>query len=97
MTIRRRIVTFDWLTVDGYFALSDGNLNWVVPDNEQANAAAAGMRHVDTIDWLCSPQDYRSHGGLSLIDGQNPNTEWGVHPTYVARSGRDSSQRDRAS
>jgi len=28
MTISRRIVTFDWLTVDGYFALSDGNLNF---------------------------------------------------------------------
>jgi hypothetical protein len=28
----RRIVMFDWMTADGYFAGPDGNLNWVVPD-----------------------------------------------------------------
>jgi hypothetical protein len=38
----RRIVAFDWLTADGYFAGSDGTLNWVVPDDEQAKAAATG-------------------------------------------------------
>ena len=36
----RRIVMFNWLTVDGYFAGPDGKLEWVVPDEEQAKAAA---------------------------------------------------------
>jgi dihydrofolate reductase len=45
----RRIVTFDWLTADGYFAGSDGNLSWVVPDEEQAKAAAESIPGIDTI------------------------------------------------
>jgi dihydrofolate reductase len=49
MAPERRIVTFDWLTADGYFAGSDGSLSWVVPDDEQAKAAAAGMSHADTV------------------------------------------------
>lgn len=39
----QRIVTFDWVSADGYFAGPDGNLDWVVPDVEQAKAAAASM------------------------------------------------------
>src|SRR5437868_565165 len=35
----RRIVTFNWVTADGYFAAPDGNLDWVVPDDEQVRAA----------------------------------------------------------
>jgi dihydrofolate reductase len=45
----RRIVMFNWLTADGYFAGPDGNLNWVVPDEEQAKAATAGISGVDTF------------------------------------------------
>lgn len=45
----RRIVTFDWVSADGYFAAPDGNLNWVVPDNEQAKAAAEDMPEFDTV------------------------------------------------
>jgi dihydrofolate reductase len=44
----RRIVTFQWLTADGHFAGADGNLDWVVPDDEQARAAAAGIAGIDT-------------------------------------------------
>jgi dihydrofolate reductase len=44
----RRIVTFDWVTADGYFAAPDGNLDWVVPDEEQARAAAASISAFDT-------------------------------------------------
>lgn len=40
---------FEWLTADGYFASPDGNLNWVVPDDEQAKAAVAGMPAADTV------------------------------------------------
>jgi dihydrofolate reductase len=45
----RRIVMFNWLTADGYFAGPDGSLNWVVPDEEQAKAAAAGISGVNTV------------------------------------------------
>src|SRR5437762_9187495 len=45
----RRIVMFNWMTADGYFAGADGNLNWVVPDDEQAKAAATGMPAADTV------------------------------------------------
>jgi dihydrofolate reductase len=40
----RRIVTFNWVTADGYFAGADGNLDWVVPDEEQAKAASRSMK-----------------------------------------------------
>src|SRR5437762_14355520 len=45
----RRIVMFNWMTANGYFAGADGNLNWVVPDDEQAKAAALGMPAADTV------------------------------------------------
>jgi len=45
----RRIVTFDWLTADGYFAGPDGSLDWVVPDDEQARAAAKSISGFDTV------------------------------------------------
>lgn len=45
----RRIVTFDWVTADGYFAGRDGNLDWVVPDEEQAKAAAEDIPNFDTV------------------------------------------------
>jgi dihydrofolate reductase len=44
----RRIVTFTWMSADGYVAGSDGNLDWVVPDEEQARAAAEGISAFDT-------------------------------------------------
>jgi hypothetical protein len=37
----RRIVTFNWLTADGYFAGPAGDLDWVVPDEEQARSPAS--------------------------------------------------------
>ncbi len=49
MAPMRRIVMFNWVTADGYFAGSDGNLNWVVPDDEQARAAAEGIPGFDTV------------------------------------------------
>ena len=36
---------FNWVTADGYFAGPDGNLEWVVPDEAQAKAAAEGRSH----------------------------------------------------
>jgi dihydrofolate reductase len=49
MAPSRSIVIFEWLTTDGYFAGPDGNLNWVVPDDEQAKDAAAGMLGADIV------------------------------------------------
>ena len=45
----RRIVMFNWLTADGYFSGPDGNLNWVVPDDEQARAAVVSIATSDTV------------------------------------------------
>ena len=45
----RRIVMFNWLTADGYFAGPDGNLDWVVPDEAQARAAARDIPSFDTV------------------------------------------------
>ena len=45
----RRIVMFNWMTANGYFAGVDGNLDWIVPDEEQTKAAVAGIPLVDTV------------------------------------------------
>lgn len=49
MEYRRRILAFEWLSADGYFADSDGSLSWVVPDDEQAKAAVKGLPAADTV------------------------------------------------
>jgi hypothetical protein len=42
----RRIVTFNWVSADGYFAGADGDLHWVVPDEEQTRPVSAnGAEH----------------------------------------------------
>jgi dihydrofolate reductase len=45
----RQILMFNHVTADGYFAGSDGNLNWVVPDDEIDRAAVQWMPGIDTI------------------------------------------------
>jgi dihydrofolate reductase len=45
----RRIVMFNWVTADGYFAGPDGNLDWIVPDDEQAKLAAESIPRFDTV------------------------------------------------
>lgn len=45
----RRIVVFNRVTADGYFAGVDGNLDWVVPDAELDKAAGAGTAGFDTM------------------------------------------------
>jgi dihydrofolate reductase len=49
MESTRRIVMFNWMTANGYFAGADGNLDWVVPDEEQAKAAVEGIPLFDTV------------------------------------------------
>jgi dihydrofolate reductase len=45
----RRIVVFDRMTADGYFAGSDGNLDWVVPDEEVDQEATKSIPRSDTM------------------------------------------------
>jgi len=46
---KRRIVVFDRVSADGYFAGADGNLNWAVPDDALDRAAAEGRSQVDAM------------------------------------------------
>jgi hypothetical protein len=69
MAPMRRIVTFDWLTADGYFAGRDRNLDWVVPDDEQARAAA-GSAAVDDSATAADPhrpgQRSKEHRAIAI-------------------------------
>jgi dihydrofolate reductase len=44
-----RIVMFNRVSADGYFSDTDGNLNWVVPDEELDQAGADAGPDFDTI------------------------------------------------
>jgi len=45
----RRIVMFNWVTANGYFAGPAADLDWVVPDEEQARMAAKDISGFDTF------------------------------------------------
>lgn len=45
----RRILMFNRVTADGYFAGSDGNLDWVVPEPAIDRMGADALPHVDTV------------------------------------------------
>jgi dihydrofolate reductase len=45
----RRIIAFNSVTADGYFAAPDGSLNWAVPDAEVDRAGAAGTPSTDAF------------------------------------------------
>lgn len=45
----RRIVMFNRVSADGYFAAPDGNLNWVVPEPEIDRTAAGSTPEFDTV------------------------------------------------
>lgn len=45
----RRIVTFNRVSADGYFAAPDGNLDWVVPEPALDRAVAEGLSGHGTI------------------------------------------------
>ena len=49
MVSKRRIVMFNWMTANGCFAGPDGNLDWVVPDEQQSKAAVDGIALFDTV------------------------------------------------
>jgi hypothetical protein len=39
----------NWVSADGYFAGRDGTLDWLVPDEGQARAAAEDIPKFDTV------------------------------------------------
>lgn len=45
----RRIVMFNRVTADGYFAGPDGNLDWVVPDKAIDRLGAEAVKRFDTV------------------------------------------------
>ena len=45
----RRIVVFDNVTADGYFADSRGSLDWVIPSDEIYRSAAASNQDIDAM------------------------------------------------
>jgi len=45
----RRIIAFDHVSADGYFATDDGKLDWVVPDEELTQANLRNMAEADTL------------------------------------------------
>jgi len=45
----RRIVMFNRVSADGYFASADGQLDWAVPDEAIDRAGAARMQDFDTL------------------------------------------------
>jgi dihydrofolate reductase len=49
MTRMRQIMMFNRVSEDGYFAGPDGNLDWVVPDEQVDKEGAAGIPEIDTV------------------------------------------------
>ena len=45
----RRIIAFDRVSANGYFAASDGNLNWTVPEEEIDKEAGSNMNAQGTL------------------------------------------------
>jgi len=45
----RRIIAFDHVSADGYFATGNGKLDWVVPDEELTRSNLRNMADADTI------------------------------------------------
>jgi dihydrofolate reductase len=46
---KRKIVVFDRVSADGYFAAANGDLNWAVPDDAIDQAGVQGMTDTDTM------------------------------------------------
>jgi dihydrofolate reductase len=87
----RRIVMFNHVTADGYFAGPDGNLDWIVRDEEVDKEAMGGGPQADTL--LLGRRTYEMfagfwpkavdastaqspHGGGQLSEEQRGMGEW---------------------
>jgi dihydrofolate reductase len=71
----RRIVMFNRVTPDGYFAAPDGNLDWVVPDGEVDKAGAEAIPRFDTVLFgRCTYEQFEAFWPHALDDsGKAPD------------------------
>ena len=84
----RRIVMFNRVSADGYFASTDGNLDWTVPDEAIDRAGAARMQDFDTMlfgrhtyDAFESFWPHAAHGSETASD---PHTDGRRTKTLLA-------------
>ncbi len=86
----RRIVMFNRVTVDGYFAGADGNLNWVVPDHELDRWAAEAIQRTETDLILFGRRTYElfeAFWSRALEDTpKSPNTHDAAHRSPEMRA-----------
>jgi dihydrofolate reductase len=84
---QRRIVMFNQVSADGFFADPQGGLDWVVPDPELQRRAVASMPSTDCI--LLGRRTYDAFAGFwphALRDSSTPGPhgESKHDPTFVA-------------
>jgi hypothetical protein len=63
----RRIVMFNRVTADGYFAGPAGDLDWGVPDEEQAEMAAKDISLSTPPSWGVGHTKCSRHSGVTLL------------------------------
>src|SRR5262245_41218717 len=69
----RRILAYDHLSADGFFATTDGKLDWVVPEDELDQRAVASLRTGDTILFGRKTYDmFESYWPSALKDPAGP-------------------------
>ena len=96
-----RIVMFNHVSADGYFASPEGNLDWVVRDDEVDKAAMSGGPQADTLllgrktyemfasFWpkaVASEEAKHPHGGAELSDEQRQMGNWLNEATKIVFS-----------
>jgi dihydrofolate reductase len=90
MAPTRRIVMFNRVTMEGYFAGPDGNLDWVVPDEDLDRSAAEAIHRGDTDTILFGRRTYEQFEAFwpqALDDaptGPNPHDTEGRSPEMRA-------------
>ena len=87
MMTQRRIVMFNQVSADGFFADARGGLDWVVPDPQLQRRAVAGMPHTDCI--LLGRRTYEAFAGFwprALRDSSapGPHGESKHDPHFIA-------------
>ena len=85
---KRKILVFDRVSADGYFAASDGNLNWAVPDDALDRMGVEGSDKVDTM--LFGRRTYEMFESFwpgvrkKGMDAEDPHTAGRKPPTLMA-------------
>ncbi len=82
----RRIVMFNHLTADGYFADSDGRVDWAVQDEEQMKDAMTSSGNFDTV--LFGRRTYELFEsywpGVAQRISRSPNPELEMSDSFVS-------------